>query len=75
LGPEDPDPSQTKTPGASQILHRSFVDILVNQPDLPLGKVHQKSKEARMGYAKTPEMRWVFWGANYFGDPALKIQH
>jgi hypothetical protein len=74
LAPEDPAPNETKTPGASQMLHRSFTDLLNTQPEMALGRMHQKSKERFLRYASTPEMRWVFWGANYFGDPAIVLR-
>jgi len=72
LGPEDPQPNTTVTPGASQMLHRRFVDASLNAGCESLGRANQASKEAFIGLASAPEMRWVFWDAHYFGDPSLK---
>lgn len=72
LGPEDPQPATTTTPGASQMLHRRFVDALCSGAADTLGKANQASKEAFIGLSQAPEMRWVFWDAHYFGDPSLK---
>ena len=71
LGPEDPQPTTTATPGASQMLHRRFVDAVFANVD-SMGRANQASKEAFIGLASAPEMRWVFWDAHYFGDPSLK---
>jgi hypothetical protein len=71
LGPEDPQPATTTTPGASQMLHRRFVDALCSGAADSMGKANQASKEAFIGLASAPEMRWVFWDAHYFGDPSL----
>ena len=71
LGPEDPQPNTTTTPGASQMLHRRFVDCTEKGCE-SLARANQASKEAFIGLASAPEIRWVFWDANYFGDPSLK---
>lgn len=76
LGPEDPDPDSTVTPGASQILNRYFVHYLSNPElgkGLGLGYYHQKSKEEIIPYINSPEARWVTFVANYLGDPALNL--
>lgn len=74
LGPEDPDPSQTATPGASHMLHRQFVDALFAEQQPSLGTAHQDSKHDNLAFSATQEMRWVFWAANYFGDPSLPLR-
>jgi hypothetical protein len=75
LGPEDPDPSQTTTPGASQMLHRRFIASALATDTPSLGRANQLSKEAFLGLAAAQEMRWVFWDATYFGDPSLKLSY
>jgi len=75
LGPEDPTPSSTTTPGASQMLHRRFIDSVLSGKADSMGRANQLSKEAFVGLASAQEMRWVFWDANYFGDPSLRLSH
>ena len=75
LGPEDPDPSQTTTPGASQMLHRRFIATALASDTPSLGRANQLSKEAFLGLVSAQEMRWVFWDATYFGDPSLKLSY
>ena len=75
LGPEDPDPDSTATPGASQILHRTFINAIFNEGFTNLGAAHQRSKVFHIGYSSTQEMRWVYWVATYFGDPSLEFQY
>lgn len=70
LGPEDPQPETTKTPGASQMLHRRFVDAALAGAE-SIGRANQDSKEAFIGLAASQEVRWVFWDAHVFGDPSL----
>ena len=72
LGPEDPQANTTVTPGASQMLHRKFVDSICFGGADSMGKANQMSKQAFIGLASAGEMRWVFWDAHYFGDPSLK---
>ena len=72
LGPEDPQPTTTTTPGASQMLHRRFVDALESGAADTLARANQASKEAFLGLASAAEIRWVMWDAHYFGDPSLK---
>lgn len=74
LGPEDPDPSRTATPGASHMLHRQFIDALFSEGITALGEAHQDSKNDNMAYTGAQEMRWVFWSTNFFGDPSLPLQ-
>lgn len=71
LSPEDPDPSTTKTPGASQMLHRQFINAFFGTGDKTAGKAHQDSKKALNGLKSAQEIRWVDWSATYFGDPSL----
>lgn len=73
LGPEDPDPSSTKTPGASQMLNRQFINAVFTDHLTNLGRAHQNSKEDFIGFAKSQEIRWVFWDANFFGDPSVEL--
>ncbi|MBI4406077.1 MAG: hypothetical protein HY537_18100 [Deltaproteobacteria bacterium] len=75
LAPEDPQPSTTKTPGASQMLHRQFINALFSKSIEEFGRAHQQSKVEFIGLASAQEIRWVFWVATYFGDPSLKLQH
>ena len=75
LGPEDPQPDTTKTPGASQMLHRAFIDAVFSGQHATLGQAHFASKTRFIGLAKSQEIRWVFWDANFFGDPSLPIGH
>ncbi len=74
LAPEDPDPASTKTPGASQMLHRQFIHSLMASPDTTLADAHQKSKTAFVNQKMAQEVRWVTWTATYFGDPSLRIR-
>ncbi len=74
LAPEDPTPASTKTPGASQMLHRKFIDNIMTQNLSKLGVAHQKSKEAFVGLASAQEIRWVYWVSNFFGDPSLELK-
>ncbi|OFZ26282.1 MAG: hypothetical protein A2381_19140 [Bdellovibrionales bacterium RIFOXYB1_FULL_37_110] len=71
LGPEDPEFGSVKYPGTSQILHRYFMDRVLNDQYLFFGKAHQGSKEDILRYIAFQEARWVIWGANYFGDPSI----
>ncbi len=71
LAPEDPQPEQTKTPGASLMLHRQFIDQALKGKDI--GTSHLQSKAAFVGLKHTDEIRWVTWDANLFGDPSLKL--
>ena len=73
LSPEDPDPSTTKTPGASQMLHRQFINAIFGSGDKTVGKAHQDSKKALNGLKSAQEVRWVDWSATYFGDPSLPM--
>jgi hypothetical protein len=72
LGPEDPDPDSTPTPGTSQILHRHFINNVLNNNYLAFAEAHKKSKEDILVYIDHGEARWVTWAATYFGDPAIK---
>ncbi len=74
LGPEDPAPETTVTPGASQMLHRRFVHAIVTGGVNSLGRANQVSKEDFVGLSESAEMRWVMWDANYFGDPSLEFE-
>jgi hypothetical protein len=74
LGPEDPDPSTTIAPGASQILHRHFINHVLKEDGLSymaFAKAHEASKKEILVYIDHQEARWVQWAANYFGDPAF----
>jgi len=71
LGPEDPEFGNVKYPGTSQILHRYFMDRVLNTQYLNFASAHQGSKEDILRYIAYQEARWVIWGANYFGDPAI----
>ena len=73
LGPEDPDPQNTETPGTSQILHRFFINRVLENDFHAFGEAHRKSKEDITIYIDQEEARWVTWAANFFGDPALRI--
>ncbi len=74
LAPEDPEPETTKTPGASQMLHRKFIDGIFYANFDSFGFSHKKSKEFFIGLSNFQEMRWAFWVANYFGDPSITLQ-
>ena len=74
LGPEDPTPSTTTTPGASQMLHRQFINAVFNQRVDSLSRANSDSKEDFIGLANAQEVRWVMWDANFFGDPSLRLQ-
>jgi len=71
LGPEDPEFGNVKYPGTSQILHRYFINRVLNDQYLDFGKAHQGSKEDILRYIAFQEARWVIWVANYFGDPTI----
>lgn len=73
LAPEDPQFDQTKTPGASQMLHRQFVHAIFTKGILEAGIAHQESKRAFINLSSANEIRWVTWGATYFGDPSFKL--
>ncbi len=73
LGPEDPDPISTITPGASHMLARKFVDALFSDHIYVIAESHQNSKISHIKYSQTQEMRWVYWTANYLGEPSLKL--
>ncbi len=73
LAPEDPQPDTTVSPGASQMLHRRFIDAIFTQGLTALGKAHVHSKEAFIGLTSAQEVRWVNWDANFFGDPAIAL--
>ncbi len=73
LAPEDPDPSSTKTPGTSHMVHRQFIHAMVSGVAKTFGAAHQASKEMHLKYINAQEMRWVNWTANYFGDPSLPV--
>lgn len=73
LAPEDPTPSTTTTPGASQMLHRKFVDAILGKEVKQLGRAHQMSKEAFIDLKSAQEVRWVNWSTTYFGDPSLEM--
>ena len=75
LGPEDPAPNTTETPGASQMLHRRFINAIFSEHVVNLGRANQVSKEEFIGLANTQEIRWVMWDANYFGDPSLELKY
>lgn len=74
LAPEDPEPSSTKTPGASQMLHRQYINAIFTDHKIQLGRAHQNSKEDFIGMSTAAEIRWVFWVSNYFGDPSLELK-
>ncbi|MBF0365230.1 MAG: hypothetical protein HQK50_06640 [Oligoflexia bacterium] len=74
LGPEDPEPTSTKTPGTSQILNRFFIHRLLMENEMKFALAHQKSKEDILIYIDHQEARWVIWAANFFGDPALSVK-
>jgi len=73
LAPEDPQFDQTKTPGASQMLHRQFIHAIFYKGMTELGVAHQESKRAFIDLKSAQEIRWVNWGATFFGDPSLKL--
>lgn len=73
LAPEDPQPETTATPGASQMLHRQFINGLSSVGIKSLGKAHQASKIAFIGLKDAQEIRWVNWTSHYFGDPSLEL--
>jgi hypothetical protein len=77
LGPEDPDPESTVTPGTSQILHRMFINNVMKEGSetyMAYGRAHEKSKRDILMYIDHQEARWVTWAATYFGDPAAEIR-
>jgi len=73
LGPEDPEFGNVKYPGTSQILHRYFINRVLNEQYFAFGKAHQSSKEDILRYIAFQEARWVIWVANYFGDPTIAL--
>lgn len=73
LAPEDPQPTLTKTPGASQMLHRVFIHNLMAVPKVSMGEAHAASKEFFIGLKSAEEVRWVTWTATFFGDPSLTL--
>ncbi len=75
LAPEDPAPNTTKTPGASQMLHRRFINAVFSENVTNLGRAHQVSKEEFVGLVNAQEMRWVMWVANFFGDPSIEFRY
>ncbi len=73
LAPEDPQFDSTKTPGGSQMLHRQFIHALMTKGIHEFGLAHQESKRAFIDLKTAQEIRWVNWGATFFGDPSLKL--
>ncbi|MBI1860189.1 MAG: hypothetical protein HYR96_04640 [Deltaproteobacteria bacterium] len=74
LAPEDPHAESTKTPGASQMLHRQFIQSVIANPGASLAQAHQASKVAFVNDKAIQEVRWVTWVATFFGDPSLGMK-
>lgn len=74
LAPEDPNPETTKTPGASQMLHRQFIHGIFTKGIREMGRSYAESKQVFLGLTTSQEIRWVFWATNYFGDPSLEAK-
>lgn len=75
LAPEDPQPETTKTPGASHMLHRKFVHAVFTGGVKSLGEANEYSKKEYLGLKMAQEIRWVTFGAHYFGDPSLMLKY
>ena len=60
------------TDGASQHIHRQFIDAIFGEGIYPLGKALDDSKIDNIPWiTNTPVMYWVTYETNVIGDPAL----
>jgi len=60
------------TDGASQYIHRQFIDAIFGEGIYPLGKALDDSKIDNIPWiTNTPVMYWVTYETNLIGDPAL----
>lgn len=65
---------QGSTDGASQYLHRQYMDAVFGENILELGYTLVDSKIDNIPYiSNTPVMHWVTYETNLFGDPAMML--
>jgi len=67
---------RNSTDGPSQRYHREFIDAIFGEGKSLLGVANQDSKEDNAGQINPsmPIMRWLYYGIEYLGDPALRIK-
>ncbi|HPS61091.1 MAG TPA: C25 family cysteine peptidase [Candidatus Cloacimonas sp.] len=66
--------TQGSTDGASQYIHRQFIDAIFGENIYDLGSALQDSKIDNIPFiSNTPVMYWVSYETNLFGDPAMML--
>jgi|GEM_PF-710000 len=65
--------SGNDTNGPSQMFHRQYADAIFSENYTLIGRANQDSKEDGTPWMNNQVIRWCFWEANLFGDPALDL--
>ncbi|MBN1281244.1 MAG: choice-of-anchor D domain-containing protein [Candidatus Thermoplasmatota archaeon] len=61
------------TDSASQRFHREFIDALFGEGIRSLGEANHDSKHDNLYRVNEQSMRYIYYGLNLFGDPAVSL--